>query len=111
MMSAALMIASDASATMPARVFAISHLLKLVSPRITYSYSALLQRSRAETTNRLVPCIPYAAGTHAAPLTTGAPLPPNYANTLAAELLRIADDASAPTEVRYAATCSGVLPQ
>lgn len=111
MMNAALTVASDAGATTPARVYAITHLLKLISPRITYSYSALVQRSRAETANRLVPCIPFAAGTHASPLTNGVPLPPNYANTVAVELLRIADDASAPVEVRYTAACSGVLPQ
>ena len=98
-MNAAMELARDPGASVPARVFAMSHLLSLKNPGFIYGYDAMLEGP----TSHHVPCV---RGSVSYPRTlVGQPLPSDFVTQIEVVFRQIVADDSAPREVRNAAAC------
>ena len=96
---AALEVAGDRSASIPARVFAFRTLLGTMSPGRDLSYAEMT------TAGTISACLGRPPGFHDA-VTRGAPLPPQPGALLRDVAARVVDDASEAAEVRQAARCA-----
>lgn len=108
-MDAATQLATDASATPQARVFAVRHLLILTHPYLHYGYSALATGSVTTTESdgtevTTLGCTP-GIGSESADR-VGTPLPADYADRIQATLQGLITSATTPAAVRNAARCS-----
>ena len=106
-LQAAITVAEDASATVPARVFAVRHLLILLQPYIRYSYESLVAgpgpTANPDGTVTLRARCAVAVASHRADRTSTPP-PPDYVMRIRAVLRAIATG-NGPQEVRMAAAC------
>jgi hypothetical protein len=110
-MAAALTMAQDRQAATPARVFAVKHLLGLLSPGTVFSYDELI---RGSTSTKRAGLLVVRPGCHRAVAsgsgnTVGTPLPSNYGSDIQAALARLSGDRSAPAALRNAAACGALL--
>lgn len=106
-MNAAMQLSRDAGAAVPARVFAVRHLLKIVQPGSAYSYSALAAGMVPSTAGNgavTPPCRHGFSSDNGG--IVGTPLPSDFASQIAIALSQLAGDASVPAPVRNAAECA-----
>lgn len=107
-MNAASQIALDPSATVPARVFAVSHLLWLLTPGAIYSYDILttgaVAVSKPDGLHYTPACRHGLASDNSS--VTGTPLPIGFEIPLGTMLNQLAADVSMPLQVRNAAECA-----
>jgi hypothetical protein len=105
-MDAASEVARDPGATVPARVHAIKHLLRLVYSNSVYTYDRLIAgpyRATLDGQHRMPRCRVGFASELADRV--GTPLRAEYEATIRRALGTLADDSTAPTPVRNAAAC------
>jgi hypothetical protein len=109
-MDAAARLASDPAAAVPARVFAIRHLTRLVNPLFLFQYGNLAvgdSAVRDASGNLLSLSLGCAhVGGSWFPSRVGTPLPTDYRARIQALLVGLAKDSAAPTSVRNAAQCA-----
>lgn len=99
-MQAALKLARDPGASIPARVHSIAYLLELVHPGRIYGYDALVEGIRSTH----VPCVRGLAN-HSRGSSVGEVLPSDYAAQVEAGMRSLIGEVTAPPEVRNAASC------
>lgn len=106
-MSSAISIAQDATASGPARVYAIRHLIRLVQPGSEFTFDSLTSGEIVTETPDLTIITPACrqglSSFHA--ISGGTPLPADYETTVKGILTQLAGDATAPAQVRNAAFC------
>ena len=101
-MQATITLAQDGSATVPARVFAITNLLRLVNPGYQYSYAKLTEEGVHAPH---IPCVHGYASVGTSGAAFGQPLPADYESRIGAVLTSLSNDTSQPLAVRNAASC------
>jgi hypothetical protein len=101
---AALEIAGDRSAAVPARVFAFRALRQLRYPYQVLGYAAMLNafKERGWSGSRCYDRRTY----HRRPMYHGVPLPSDYEDRIREVARHVTDDESEPIDVRSAAACS-----
>lgn len=103
-MQAALQVARDGAAATPARVFAIRHLLVLISPGSHYSYGSLTKSMDPPDTITLTCSVGYSNHWRSY---MSAPLPTDYLTQLEQAFVQIRESPSTPIAVRNATLCAG----
>ena len=119
-MSAAMQLAGDPGATFQSRVYAISHLLKLLTPGAAWSYGILVagavpsasagvgSGTSGGVASVTPPCRHGFSSDNAG--NVGTPLPPGYYTQITSLLGRLATDTSVPMQVQNAAECAQYSP-
>jgi hypothetical protein len=103
-------LATNDAASPQARVFAVRHLFMLLRPELLYSYQGLTRKADTTVTPELTSW--QSVGCAGAIITSphgssrGAPLPTDFKAEIRSTLKSIAQSASAPNPVRYAALCA-----
>lgn len=107
-------LATNDAASPQARVFAVRHLLMLVRPELLYSYKGLTRKADTTVTPELISW--QTVGCTGQVITAphgsfrGAPLPTDFKDEIRSTLKSLAQSASAPNPVRYAALCALAQP-
>lgn len=108
-MDAALVLAKDPGATIPARVYSIRHLLRLLDSGYVFSYGRLIAGPRVfdlgDGTKLTIPGCKQGIGSEA-PDKVGTPLSSDYAAEIRRVLAAMVNDVSVPIPVRNAAACT-----
>ena len=106
-MNAAVQVARDATATVPARVFAIRHLLWLLTPGAEFNYEALVAGTivvrSVDGERHTLPCRHGFSSDNST--VTGTLLPTDFVAQLTSVLNALFADTSVPVPVRNAAEC------
>lgn len=107
-MNAAMQLSGDPGAAVPARVFAVSYLLRLLTTGAAYSYNILIagvvQIGSASGVTATPACRHGFSSDNAG--LAGTPLPSHFDTQIANVLGRLAADPSIPVQVKNAAQCA-----
>ena len=100
-MLAVMRVAQDPAASIPSRVFAMIHLLRLRMPNLHYSYQKAIE---GVDVNHL-PCVAGLSSPDMGGFSVGQPLPAGFNAQIDAVLRQLMANTSAPPEVQKAASC------
>ncbi len=105
--SAAMSVAADPSASVPARIYALRTMWVLRTGKFWIGYDRLLPTSASTSANPAAPCDDGLEVTDAKPYwTLGAPPPSGFGTALISLARQLVADPSQPLPVRSAATCA-----